>query len=409
MRAHSRAGDGAGPTALQRAGELHARRPLHARRGARAAELLRRGRLQLRRHRSRRRAPARRSRLDRRRRADDGPVGRRHPPLHALPAATAATWRDAHARKSLGLLYAMHWPFRQPETARGVRRSLLHDRLAARGACFGEVAGWERANWFAPAGVEPRYDVHLRAPELVRLRRRRAPRRARDRRPLRPDRRSPNSGSRAPTPTAMLQRLCANDVAVPAGRIVYTQMLNGRGGIECDLTVTRARRRRATSSSPSRPPPPTTPTGSAAAIGDARVTLTDVTSAFAVARRHGPTLPRDPLAPDPRRPVERDVPVRTAREIEVGYATRARHAHHLRRRAGLGAVRPDRIRAGRLRGRDRGRRGPRPAPRRLPRDGLAAAREGLPLVGPRHRRRRHAAGGRPGLRGRLQEGRVRRA
>jgi hypothetical protein len=60
--------------------------------------------------------------------------------------------------ETLGLLYDMHWPFRQVETARGVRRSPFHDRLAARGACFGELAGWERANWYAPAGVAPRYE-----------------------------------------------------------------------------------------------------------------------------------------------------------------------------------------------------------------------------------------------------------
>ena len=59
--------------------------------------------------------------------------------------------------EGLGLLYAMHWPQRQPESARGARRSPLHDRLAARGACFGTVAGWERPNWYAPEGVEPRY------------------------------------------------------------------------------------------------------------------------------------------------------------------------------------------------------------------------------------------------------------
>src|SRR6201999_3366651 len=59
--------------------------------------------------------------------------------------------------ESLGLLYAMHWPFRQYESARGVRKSALHDRLAAAGACFGEVAGYERANWFAPSGVKPEY------------------------------------------------------------------------------------------------------------------------------------------------------------------------------------------------------------------------------------------------------------
>jgi 4-methylaminobutanoate oxidase (formaldehyde-forming) len=52
----------------------------------------------------------------------------------------------------------MHWPYDQPATGRGVRTSPLHERLAARGACFGEAAGWERANWFAPEGVEPKYD-----------------------------------------------------------------------------------------------------------------------------------------------------------------------------------------------------------------------------------------------------------
>ena len=51
----------------------------------------------------------------------------------------------------------MHWPFRQYETSRNVRLSPLHDRLVSQGACFGEVAGWERANWFAPPGVEPTY------------------------------------------------------------------------------------------------------------------------------------------------------------------------------------------------------------------------------------------------------------
>jgi glycine/D-amino acid oxidase-like deaminating enzyme len=60
--------------------------------------------------------------------------------------------------ETLGLLYAMHWPFRQAETARGIRKSAFYDRLQHAGACFGEVAGFERANWFAPAGVEPRYE-----------------------------------------------------------------------------------------------------------------------------------------------------------------------------------------------------------------------------------------------------------
>ncbi len=59
--------------------------------------------------------------------------------------------------ETLGLLYADHFPYRQPETARGVRRSPLHEHLKAKGAVFGETAGWERANWFADPGQEREY------------------------------------------------------------------------------------------------------------------------------------------------------------------------------------------------------------------------------------------------------------
>ena len=59
---------------------------------------------------------------------------------------------DRTTVESLGLLYAMHWPYYQVKTARGVRRSPFYDRLKDMGACFGEVNGWERPNWFAPQG-----------------------------------------------------------------------------------------------------------------------------------------------------------------------------------------------------------------------------------------------------------------
>lgn len=140
--------------------------------------------------------------------------------------------------EALGLLYAMHWPFRQPDSARGVRRSSLHDRIRAAGACFGEVAGWERPNWFAPAGepAEYRYtygrqnwfeasaEEHRAAREAVAIF-------------------DQSSFGKyvveGPDAEAVLGRICANDVAVPVGRIVYTQWLNERGGIEADVTVTR--------------------------------------------------------------------------------------------------------------------------------------------------------------------------
>src|SRR5947207_2826137 len=74
-----------------------------------------------------------------------------------MPFQGNARYLRERITEVVGLLYAMHWPFRQPASARGMRRSVLHERLAAHGAVFGVVAGWERANWFATAGVEPRY------------------------------------------------------------------------------------------------------------------------------------------------------------------------------------------------------------------------------------------------------------
>ena len=219
----------------------------------------------------------------------------------------------------VGLLYAMHWPFRQPETARGMRRSVLHDRLAARGAAFGVVAGWERANWFATPGMEPRYvytygrqnwfpcaaQEHCAVREAVALF---------DQSSLTKLR------LEGPDATAALQRLCANDVDVPPGHIVYTQMLNARGGIECDLTVTRLADDAFL-----------VVTVAAAGIHDAdwirrglagaRVTLTDLTSAFTVLGLMGPRA-RDLLARvTPADVTNAAFPFGASREIEVGYAT----------------------------------------------------------------------------------------
>jgi len=140
--------------------------------------------------------------------------------------------------ETLGLLYADHWPYRQVTTARGVRRSPLHEHLKARGAVFGEVAGWERANWFAHPGQEPAYRYGWGRPNWWENQR--------------AEHLAVRTGAglfdmtsfgkirvEGPGALALLQRVCANQMDVPAGRIVYTQMLNARGGIESDLTVTR--------------------------------------------------------------------------------------------------------------------------------------------------------------------------
>ena len=154
------------------------------------------------------------------------------------PFQANKAYLGARVTESLGLLYAMHWPYRQYETARNVRLSPLHQRLADRGACFGEVAGWERANWFAPDGERRAYAysygrqnwfAHSAAEH-------RAVREAVAMFDMTSFGKFLVQGRDA---ESVLQRICANDVAVPPGRVVYTQWLNERGGIEADFTVTR--------------------------------------------------------------------------------------------------------------------------------------------------------------------------
>jgi 4-methylaminobutanoate oxidase (formaldehyde-forming) len=156
----------------------------------------------------------------------------------AQPFQVNTRYLRERVSESLGLLYAMHWPHRQYETARGVRTSPLHDRLTGHGACFGEVSGWERANWFASPGETPRYEysygrqnwfAHAAAEH-------RATREAVALFDMTSFAKFRVEGRDA---EAALQAICANDVAVEPGRIVYTQWLNERAGIEADLTVTR--------------------------------------------------------------------------------------------------------------------------------------------------------------------------
>ncbi len=140
--------------------------------------------------------------------------------------------------ETLGLLYADHYPYRQVATARGLRRSALHEHLKARGAVFGEVAGWERANWFAKDGEPREYRYGWGRQNWFHNS-------AEEHRALREGVGLLDMSSfgkirvEGRDALAFLQQLCGNDMDVAAGRIVYTQMLNQSGGIESDLTVTR--------------------------------------------------------------------------------------------------------------------------------------------------------------------------
>lgn len=173
-------------------------------------------------------------------------IDKGHPPMdlwdvdvrRVMPFQNNRQYLYDRTVESLGLLYQMHWPFRQPETARNVRKSVLHDRLTAAGACFGEQSGWERPNWYAPEGVKPEYEYSYgrqnwydhSASEMKSVRE--------------------NVGLFDQSSFAkfqlqgrdaekILNRLSTSNMSVPVGKVVYTQWLNEKGGIESDLTITR--------------------------------------------------------------------------------------------------------------------------------------------------------------------------
>jgi 4-methylaminobutanoate oxidase (formaldehyde-forming) len=140
--------------------------------------------------------------------------------------------------ESLGIGYQDHWPFRQWQTARNVKKSVLHDRLAAAGACFGESAGWERPNWYANEGQRPQYEYswgrqnwfHNNAEEH---------RAVRERVGLFEQSSFAKMLVQGRDAEAVLNRIATASVSVVPARIVYTQFLNTRGGIEADLTIAR--------------------------------------------------------------------------------------------------------------------------------------------------------------------------
>ncbi|WP_146347073.1 GcvT family protein [Phaeobacter marinintestinus] len=218
--------------------------------------------------------------------------------------------------ETLGLLYADHFPYRQKATARGVRRTPFHAQLAENSAVFGELAGWERANWFARTGQEKEYQYTWKrqnffdnvADEVNAVR--------------------TNVGMydmssfgkirvEGPDAEAFLNHVCGADMSVPAGKIVYTQFLNPRGGIEADVTVTRLSETAYLV---------VTPAATRLAdetwmrrhLGDHRAILTDVTAGEGVLAVMGPNARKLLQAVSPN-DFGNDVnPFGTAQDIELG-------------------------------------------------------------------------------------------
>ncbi|NIV52054.1 MAG: FAD-dependent oxidoreductase, partial [Gammaproteobacteria bacterium] len=169
-----------------------------------------------------------------------------HPPMEVLDVdiqrahvfqGNAAFLRDRIV-ESLGIAYQDHWPARQWETARNVKKSILHDRVAAAGACFGESAGWERPNWYARPGEKAEYEYGWGRPNWFQ-------RSAEEHQAVRE-----RVGVFEQTSFSKLlvqgrdaerelNRLATSDVATEPGQVLYCQFLNERGGIEADITISR--------------------------------------------------------------------------------------------------------------------------------------------------------------------------
>jgi glycine cleavage system T protein len=221
--------------------------------------------------------------------------------------------------ESLGLLYATHYPFKQYETARGVRRSAIHDRVAAAGACHGEAFGWERPNWYGEPGSKPAYAYSFGrqnwfehcAAECQAVRSAVG---------LFDQSSFAKFRLEGRDAVSVLNHVCANDVDVAPGRLVYTQWLNDKGGIEADLTVTRLS---ATAF--------LIVTGAESETrdfnwlkrhipADAHAVLTNVSSAMGVISIMGPNARALLQSISPNDLSNATFPFATSQEIELGYA-----------------------------------------------------------------------------------------
>ncbi len=226
--------------------------------------------------------------------------------------------------ESLGLLYADHYPYRQPETARGVRRSPLHGQLQSRGAVFGETAGWERANWFAREGQERDYQYswgpqnwfdNAREEHL-------AVRNAAGLFDMSSFGKIRVEGADA---LAFIQNVCANQMDTEVGKLTYTQMLNNRGGIECDLTVTRLSETAFLLVVPAATVQRDLAWLRRHVVAGQHVTITDMTAAEAVICVMGPNARKVLQGCSPNDFSNEAHPFGSMREIEIGYGLARAH------------------------------------------------------------------------------------
>lgn len=227
------------------------------------------------------------------------------------------------SKETLGLLFADHFPFRQKATARGIRRSPVHEQLKALGAVFGEFAGWERANWFADPGQEAEYQYTWKRPNWF-------DNAAREHHAVRNNVGLYDMSSfgkirvEGPDSEAFLNYVAGGNYSVPTGKIVYSQFLNSNGGIEADVTITRLSETAYLVVTPAATRM-SDQTWLERHKGDYRVVITDVTSAEAVFAVMGPNSRRLLSLVSPNDFSNETNPFGTTQEIEIGMGLARAH------------------------------------------------------------------------------------
>ena len=220
------------------------------------------------------------------------------------------------SKETLGLLYADHFPYLQKKTARNIRRTPFHHQLLSQGAVMGEIAGWERANWFADKGQKRSYEYTWKRQNWFENS-------AREHRSIRENIGMYDMSSfgkiriEGRDATKFLNFVAGGQYDVEIGKIVYSQFLNNAGGIEADVTITRL-----TESAYLVVTPAATRLADqiwlSRNIGDFNVVITDVTAGEGVLAIMGPNS-RKLLQMVSPNSFDNDVnPFGTAQEIEIG-------------------------------------------------------------------------------------------
>ena len=227
-------------------------------------------------------------------------------------------YRRTRTVESLGMVYRCHYPHRSMQTARGAKKSAFHDRLAARGAYFRDVSGWEGADWYAPPGVSPSVELSWSRQEWFDC--------------WEAEHRATREGVivmdmsfmskflvEGRDAGRMLDHLSANHVDGAPGTITYTQWLNDGGTLEADLTVTKLDDERfwvVASDTAYRH----VETWMRRHFEDARASVADMTSGFAQLNVQGPRSRELMQAVTSADMSNEAFPFRAAREIDIEYA-----------------------------------------------------------------------------------------